>query len=104
MKEILGTLLVLLCSGPALAASDVSGCEKHEYAEVNDMSTKDLLQEYCYNEGLVRVLGEGLHKMVGVQTVSETKKVQAAMSQCYNEQRKIKTVLTSRKEAVPSCK
>lgn len=102
MKEILGALAVLY-SASALGMSDVSGCDKREYAEVNDMSTKELLQEYCYNEGIVRILGDEFHKMLGVQTVSEAKKVKAAMSQCYDEQRKIKTVLTGRKEMVPSC-
>ena len=105
MKEIvLGSLLAVLYSASALAASDVGGCDKHEYAEVKDMSTKELVKEYCYNEEIIRIHGETFHKMLDLHAIDDAKKYQASMSECYDEQRKIKTVLTSRKAKEPRCK
>ena len=104
MRRILGPLLAILCSGSAFALSDVGGCEKREYAEVKDASTKELVDEYCYNEEIIRILGERFQEMLDHKGFSDAKKIQAAKSGCYDEQRRIKTEFTSRRAKDPSCK
>jgi hypothetical protein len=104
MKSILGPILAILYSGSVFAISDVGGCEKREYAEVKDTSTKELVEEYCYNEQLIRILGERFQEMLDHKAFSDAKKIQAAKSGCYEEQRRIETEFTSRRAKEPSCK